>query len=794
MLRNYVITAFRSLYRNKGFSFINILGLTIGLASFMLIGLYVFHELSFDRFHTKSNRIYRVVENLRTENELLFQSTSAPPMGPMLFKEFPEVENYVRFTGNSRLVKRGNLAFFEENCLLADSSIFSIFSFKLLKGNPKTALVEPKSVVLTEASAKKYFGEQDAFGETLEMGGQQFKVTGIVENMPDNSHFDFDFLLSFSTWWSAEYKEYEMSYWYWNGFHTYLLLKKGTSVDQLNSKMKGFIDKHIPKGGMYYETLPLQPLSSIYLEKPRTWENGKRGSLNNLYILSAIALFTLMIAAFNYINLATARASRRLKEVGLRKVLGAQRRTLVAQFLGESILLSLLATSLAFGFAMMMLPPFNDLVESNLSFSVVPMNYLLGSLISLVILLGLLSGLYPALMISGFQPLQIFRPAVHGMMSHSFFRKVLVSAQFIISIGLVAGTLLVFDQLSMVKNIDLGFTREAVIVTNFNYQNEIRLHAESVKNELHKINGVDAVTISNTVPGESTNNLYGEFELQDGKMSPTNINSNFIDHDYLPAFGIQLIAGRNFSREFLADDTTAFIVNETAMKTFGWTTESAVGKKVNHNGRQGTIIGVVKDYHYRSLHHHIEPLLLAVDHWSFTKVAMKIRSDDVPGVIGRIEAKWKTISSGLPFRYSFLDQDYDRLYKSDMQLGKVAGVFSGLAIFVGCLGLLGLTAFSVERRVKEIGIRKVLGASAGNVVLLISKEFMWLIAISFVIAVPLTYYLVSRWLQNFTDRISIGPVTFLIAGICVMSIAWITISFLSFKAASTNPTKALRTE
>jgi putative ABC transport system permease protein len=793
MLRNYIITALRNLYKNKGFSFINILGLTIGLASFMLIGLYVFHELSFDRFHSRNERIYRVVENLRTENEMLFQSTSSPPMGPTLLKDFPEVENYVRFTGDSRLVKKGNLAFYEEDCLLADSTIFDIFSFKLLKGDPRTALTDPQTVVVTETAARKYFGDQDVLGQTLDMGGEQFKITGVVEDVPENSHFRFDFLLSFSTW-SSRNKQYEMSAWFWNGFHTYILLREGASIDQLRAKMKGFIDKNIEKGGMYYEELPLQSLTSIYLEKPRSWENGKRGSVNNLYILSVIALFTLLIASFNYINLATARASRRLKEVGLRKVLGAQRRMLISQFLGESILVTLMATLLAFGFAVMMLPSFNDLVESRLSFSVIPTEYLWGGLVGLSVVLGIFSGLYPSLMISGFQPLQIFRPAARGMMSHTVFRKVLVSAQFMISIGLVAGTLLVFDQLSLVKNLDLGFVKDATLVMNFNYQNEVREHYESVKNELKKVNGVAAVSVSSTVPGESTTNLYGEIELQDGKMSPTNINTNFIDHDYLPAFGIEMIAGRNFSRDFPADDTTAFIVNETAMKDFGWSLESAIGKKVNHNGRRGTIIGVTKDFHYRSLHHHIEPLLFAINHWGFSKVAVRIESGNIPLVVQQIEEKWKAAAPGLPFRYSFLDQDYDKLYKADAQLGKVAGIFSGLAIVVGCLGLLGLTSFSVERRVKEIGIRKVLGASIGNVVFLISKEFMWLIAIAFVIAIPLTYYLVSQWLQNFTDRISIGPLTFIIAGISVIVIAWLTVSFLSFKAAATNPTKALRNE
>ncbi|MGC4020737.1 MAG: ABC transporter permease [Cyclobacteriaceae bacterium] len=794
MLKNYLITALRNLRKNKGFSTINILGLSIGLASFMLISLYVYHELNMDGYHEKGDRIFRVVENLRTENELLLQSTSSPPMGPLMLKDFPEVQTFVRFTWNSGLVRKDKTVFFEEGNFLADSSVFEVFSWKLIKGNPKTALKEPNTVVLTESAAKKYFGDQDPIGQLLEVSGDQCKVTGVMEDVPENSHFKFDLLTSFTTW-SSHQNGNEMRGWFWNGFHTYLLLKDKNQIANVRAKMKDFIARNVEKGGMYYEDLPLQPLKSIYLETPRSWENGKRGSINNIYILSVIALFILLIASFNYVNLATARASRRLKEVGLRKVLGAQRRSLVFQFLGESIIVSSIATLLGLGLAWMALPPFNSLVETSLGLAIFPnVYYVWIGLGLLAIALGLFSGAYPALMISGFEPLQMFRPSVRGMFSHQNFRKVLVAVQFVISITLVAGTMLVYNQLTLVRGRDLGFQKDATLLIQYDGDNAIREHLDMVKNELMKVGGVVSVAASHTVPGQQVTNWFSEIEMKDGKMSPTNINTNLVDHDFIPAYKIEMLAGRNFSRDSKADDTTAFIINESAMKDFGWTPEDALGKKVSQGGKNGFIIGVMKDYHYQSLHFKVQPLMMNLRSNNFRVLSLRINSNDIPKAVAEVDKKWKELAPSLPFRYSFLDQDYDRLYNADSQLGKVATVFSGLAIFVGCLGLLGLTSFSVERRTKEIGIRKVLGASAGNVVFLISKEFMILILFSFVVAVPITYYLISKWLDNFTDRISIDALSFAVAGFSVLAVAWLAISFLSFKAAATNPSQTLRVD
>jgi putative ABC transport system permease protein len=495
------------------------------------------------------------------------------------------------------------------------------------------------------------------------------------------------------------------------------------------------------------------------------------------------------------VNLATARASRRLKEVGLRKVLGAQRRALVGQFLGESMLVSILSTVLGFVIATVALPYFNTLVETPLSLDMFPSPlYVYGSLILLALTLGFLSGLYPSLIISGFHPLQMFRLSPSSLFGHANLRKMLVSMQFVISITLAAGTLLVFDQLELMENRDLGFNKETTLVIPFTASRQVTDHIETVKDQLKGVSGVISVTASASVPGESTTNLFTAIEMKDGKMAETNINTNFVDADFFPAYNIPMVSGRNFNKASRADDTTAFILNETAVRDLGMTAEEVLGRRIDQNGKKGDVIGVVKDFNYRSLHHTIEPLIFQINHWSYGKFSLKIKTNDMPATLAAIGEVWKKSSDNLPYQYEFLDQSYVKLYKADAQLGKVAGIFSGLAIFVGCLGLLGLTAFAVERRVKEIGIRKVLGAGVPDVIMIISKEFMVLIAISFVIAVPVTYFVISRWLTGFIEKISIGPVTFIFAGAGVLAIAWITMSFLSYRAATSNPTKALRSE
>lgn len=790
MFKNYVIASLRSLMRNKGFSAINIVGLAVGLATFGLISFYVYYELSFDRYHKNANRIFRIVEDLRTDNELLFQAASSPPMGPRFQKDFPEVEKYVRFQNWSLLAQRGDITSYEPDSYIADSTVFDVFSWELIKGDKKTALREPYSIVLTESMAKKYFGDEEPLGESIKMDYDNYKITGVMKDVPENSHFRFSNLISFSTW-SKNNKQREDRCWFCNGFKTYLLLHDENSVTNVRSQMQSFLKRNIEKGGLYYEDLPLQPLTSIYMAPQRSWENGTRGSMSNVYILSTIAIFILLIACFNYINLTTARASRRLKEVGLRKTLGAVKQMLMTQFLGESIIVTFIAAVLAVLIAWIALPAFRTLVESPLSLSLLPRPWIIvGATLTLVLVVGLLAGAYPAFIISRFEPLQIFRPSSMGIFGHNNLRKFLVGLQFVITITLIAGTMLVYDQLDVVRKQDLGFDKEGMLVVPTNGDTAIVNYLESVKNELKSVPGVVNVTGSASVPGQSSNNNYTEIEMEDGKMLPTNINHNYVDYDFLTTYGIKLIEGRDFRRDVKADDTTAYLINEAAVKDFGWTPEQAIDKRINRYGR---IIGVIKDFNYQSLHTTVEPMLMPLTRY-VSRLTIKIEGNNNQDVIARVQSKWHELIPYLPFDYEFLDIEFDRQYKADQQLGKVAGVFTGLALFIGCLGLLGLTSFVVERRTKEIGIRKVLGASVAGMVVLITNEFVWLILAALLIATPLTWYLVAQWETNFTLQATINPLRFVIAGLAVFAFSWVTIGFLSFRAASANPTKALRTE
>ncbi|MEQ9442694.1 MAG: FtsX-like permease family protein [Cyclobacteriaceae bacterium] len=799
MFQNHFKIAWRNLIKRKLHAIINIAGLAVGIASFLLIALYVFNELSYDRYHQNADNIYRVVEDLRTDNELLFQAFSSLPMGPAFADEYPDVLDFVRFRHRTTLVSNGNTKVYEGNCYLADSSVFRVFSFPLIGGDPRTALTEPMSVVLTETMAHKYFGNESPVGKNLQIDGEYYLVTGVAADVPANSHFTFDILISFITF-SAKNRQLEEVAWFLNGVHTYLLLADGDhTAAKLSANMSDFMTKYIgPKEDafrMYYDDLPLQPLTSIYLAKPRTYENGKRGSINNLYILSSIALFILLIAGFNYVNLTTAQASRRTKEVSLRKVLGVERKVLIHQFLGESLMISFISMLLGVLLIVVLMPFFNDWLGTPLNVARLNHWYVWLSLLGFSILLGFLAGIYPAFVLSGFHPLLIFRRSPQSMHGNVNLRKILVAGQFVLSITLIAGTLLVFDQLMLISNVKLGFEKEKMLKLDFNGNSNIQQHLESVENELSNIPGVASVSAANTVPGQHPTNIFSSVEMEEGKMVETNINTNFVDHTFIPNYGIKIVAGRAFSRDFTADDSTAFVINESAVKHFGWASpETAVGRAVVQRGKEGKVIGVVQDFHYNSLHYEVEPLLMHISTDALRALSIKITSDNIPAVVAKIEKQWKALAPDLPFQYSFLDQDYDYLYQAEQHLSKVVSVFSSLAIFVACLGLLGLTSFSVERRFKEIGIRKVLGASVSSVVFLISNEFIKLILIALILAIPITYFVISGWLENFSQRIAINPFVFVIAGGGTVLIAWLVISVISIKAAQANPVDSLRNE
>ena len=794
MFTNYCLTAFRSLLRNKTFSIINILGLSAGVASMLLIALYVYHETSYDRYHENANRIYRLTTTLHTENGSVAQATASLPMGPVLADTYTQVEAYTRIMPWTVRIKQGNQTFREAEYAAADPSVFQVFGLKIIKGDARTPLAEPHSVVLSVSAARKYFGEKDPIGEMLTIDTAPSKVTAVMEDMPENSHMRFSMFsdLPIQTGKNKSYQQYD---WYWGGFHTYVLLGSKEQADALSKALPSFIEKNIPKGEMYYESLTLQPLTEIYLAPSLAHETGKRGSLSNLYIMSAIAVVILVIACFNYINLATARATHRFKEVGLRKVMGAGRSTLVAQFLGESLMISALSTILGSQIAILVLPAFNTWLDITLSIDkLVSPLYIAIGLTALTLLIGVLAGAYPALVLSGFQPVQLFRNAFGSLLGRNTLQRVLVSAQFAISIALVAGTLLIFDQLSMLRNKELGYTKNGMLLLRYhNDLKSVQGHAEYIKSELCKIPGVQTSSFSYTTPGETSFNMPVSLELKDGSMSPANVNVLFADHDFLPTYNIKLIEGRNFAEHLPAADSAAFLINEAAAKDFGWTSRQAIGKKLTVSNRTGNVIGIVKNFHYESLHHTVTPLVIGEEPLIYQVLSLRIASANIPAVVSAVEKRWKEVTNNeLPFSYTFLEQDIERLYTADRQLGKIGGLFGGLAILLCGIGLFGLAAYAVERRIKEIGIRKVLGASTRNIIILLSHESLRLFTIAFIVAVPLTIYIITPWLESFTYHITIHTTPFLISATTIITLAALTTSLLTYQAATTNPANTLR--
>ncbi len=794
MLKNNLVAIFRRFQRNWMVTFINGFGLCVGIAASVIIALYVHYEYSFDRYHKNADRIVRVVENLRVADNLLLQANTAPPMGPAFVREFSEVAAFVRFYENPYTVRKGGKTFYERKAYLVDASVFTVFSFQLLKGNSESALAAPHSLVLTQHTAHKYFGNDEPLGQLLELDRVPYTVTGVMSDVPENSHFTFDFLVSFSTY-STDNKQEEEVGWFSNTVYTYLLLNTPEDVVKLRNRMPVFIEKYIGdisrRYRMFYEDLPLQPLTSIYLDTPRALEHGTRGSRSNLFILCSIALLIIGLACINYINLTTAKATRLFKEVGVRKILGATRKSLVVQFLGESMALCLGATTIGLLIVLLALPSFNSLMETNLNIEGFDQTIFWPGIGLFSLLLGGISGIYPALITSDISPLLTLKNGSVGRGNVSL-RKALVTGQFAISIAIITGALIVLDQLEFMRNFKVGYDKQATLIIDFNWDQKIADHLEAVKEELGRTPNVKSITASFGVPGGRFPNWDAGIETQHGKMMGFSINVNPVDHDFITAYGIKLVAGRNFSKS-PGDDSTAFIINEAAVKKFGWSNEDAIGKKIVQRDKTGSVIGVVEDFHYQSLHYKVEPLLLQINLYWCRNFSIKLAPEDMAITIRALERKWKTLTD-VPFEYSLLGEDNEHLYKSERSLSLVAIIFSGLAIFIAILGLLGLTTFSVERRVREIGIRKVLGSSRLGIVMLITGEFIGPVILAFVISIPLAIWFLNGWLQTFAHHIMLQPLTFMIAGALVIISAMFVVIFLSLKAAAVNPSDSLRTE
>ncbi|MDP4264632.1 MAG: ABC transporter permease [Bacteroidota bacterium] len=797
MFKNYFKTAFRNLWRHKAFSAINIFGLAIGMTACLLISLYIRFELSYDQYNKKADRIYRVITDVKTPTEMIHAAITSAPMGPNIKADFPEVEAMTRISQAGFLIQKGDEKVQENSMLYADSTIFSLFSFPLIKGDPAKALTAPFSMVLSETGAHKYFGSADPMGQSLLLDGKYNAiVTGIMHDIPVNSHFKADILISMSS--LQTLNPYLNESWGNFGWYTYLLLPENVNIGQLQVKFTDFMNRHVgdqmKKNNMYY-SLYLQRLKDIYLHSKREMEAGDTGNLSNIYIFSIIAVFILLIACINFVNLTTARSSERAKEVGVRKVAGAAREQLALQFLGESVILSVIAFLLAAGLSALLIPLFNELCGKIISQGIFQQGSYLGILLLIAVGVGLLAGIYPAVVLSGFRPVSVLKGKFASGKRGAVLRKTLVVSQFIIAIVLIAGTMIVYSQLHFMRSQPLGFKKDNMLVVNFNYDSLVQHRTEMIKHELMAVQDVLSASVSIGIPGGNNDAAFTLIENNTGEMQSANIALYSIDFDYLKQYQIPVVAGREFSNQFPTDSTQAMVVNEAAVKGFGYSSpKDIIGKKFSQWGRSGVIIGVIKNFHFRSLQEEIKPLTIRIAPDNTTLLSLNISANNIPSTVAAIEKKWKQLVPNRPFDYFFTDESFNKQYLSDERFGRLFLYFAGLAIVISCLGLLGLASYTTTQRTKEIGVRKVLGASVGNLVGLLSRDFLKLVIISAVVAFPVAWWFMNKWLQDFAYRTHIGWWIFIIAGLLALLVALATISFQSIKAAITNPVKSLRTE
>lgn len=803
MLLNYLKIAYRNFINHKIYSIINVGGLAIGLTCFILIFLYIRDEMSYDQFHDKSDRTYRLVEHFESEGVGEHSASLPFPTGPTLGADFEsQVEAMTRlFNFQSPSLALANRerdkAFNESRIFFVDSTFFDVFDFELLAGDKQRALDEPNSILLTETMAHKYFGNEDPLGKFLEFQGtQHFQVTGILADCPSNSHFQFDFLGSFSSLKQSFGGNYPRT-WYWNPCWTYVVLEKEVIPETLEAQFPAFVEKYFPKFIVDDVTLELQPLEDIHLTSKLDYEIRANSSRANLQIFGMVALFVLLIASINFINLSTARANKRAKEVGVRKSLGSEKKQLVAQFVVESLVFTSLAVILALVFVLLAITPFNALTEKAISFAWLMEPAMLAGLVGLTLLVGLLSGFYPAFVLSSFKTVDVIKSSLRQINGFNF-RRVLVTFQFAISIVLIIGTIVALRQLNLLQNENAGFDKEAVVLVPV-IRSPMGKHYESFKTLTLASPRIKSVTAVEEIVGSKHQVNNYQFEgMEESKPFP-HFN---VRHDFTSTMGIPMMAGRDYDYAFQTDDSLALVVNETLVKSMQWgSNEQAINKRFYYRGElKGKIVGVVRDYNFVSRHHPIAPLVLTLNTHPgsfnlFIKyVALKVDAKEAQQAIIDIEHAWKQVMPARPFDYFFLDQKLSDSYKTERKLGVITIVFSGLAILVACLGLFGLTTYSLEQRKKEIGIRKVLGISTTQIVMLLSQEFVYLIAIAFLMAIPLAYFSLEEWLNGFAFRVEMVFWPYIVAGALTGLIAMLTMGFHSLKASLINPAETLKYE
>jgi len=691
------------------------------------------------------------------------------------------------------LLQHGDRRIQQDNLLYMDSTAFDVFSWKMLFGDPHTALIAPNSIVLTRSVAEKFFGNANPVGQTLRADNQvNFLVTGVMQDVPSNSQFNFNGLISMAT--EREQRSDIFGFWGYVDFYSYLLLKPNANIQSLREKAAAFVKRHNPDDKGY--VISFEKMTDGYLHSMAVRQPGPTGSLTNVYLFSCIAVFIMLIACINFMNLSTARSLERAKEVGVRKVLGVRPSRLVGQFLAESILLSIFAGIVALLLASVCIPLIGQLSGKDLVVVNVFSARIVLAMVAFSMLVGIVAGIYPAWFLSEFKAITVLKGKFNPSGKGISLRKALVVFQFTVSIVLIAGTIIVFRQLAFVNQRDLGFRKDQMLIVDFEGDGEVEQHIETIKTTISREPGVISVAASRAVPGEFLPNAGTSIETPDGKMGQQEPFIYEIDFDFIPTFQIPLVAGRNYSRAFQTDSAESMVVNEAAARLYGYKNPAdAVGKKFEQWGRKGIIIGVVKDFNFRSLHQKVEPLTLRYGYpYNLNRIAVAVKGDNIPATIAHLKSTWDKLAPQRPFLYHFLDQSFNEQYQADQQFGKLFTFFSCLSIFIACLGLFGLSTFMAQERVKEIGIRKVLGSSQTSIVVLLSRDFIKLVIVAILISVPVCLWVMNDWLQGFAYRIRIGPAVFLESGAVALAIALATMTWQSLRAAMANPVRSLRNE
>jgi putative ABC transport system permease protein len=792
MFKNYLKTTFRNTTRHKGYSFINLAGLAIGIACTLLILLWVKDELSYDRFHENGKDIYRIM-SYGTKYMIEGVDGTPAPLAPAVKEEVPGIVNYARFSDIPKLVfKYADKVFYETRGLIADPSIFEIFTFPFIQGDPKTALSEPLDIVITETMAKKYFGTENPMGKTMEVEGSLAAVKGVIRDIPHNSHIQFDFLSSYE--FIEEVTNYGTSWGSFN-FVTYLQLEANRDIHEIGKNITAVAAKNnCPqvKDGVEFR---LQPLSAIHLDNRGAFRNyAEVGDRKYVYVFSIIAFFVLFIACVNFMNLSTARSTTRAKEVGMRKTVGASRRQLILQFFGESLFLTLTACVFALILVIVLLPAFNQITGKDLKLDLIDIQLVLG-LIIIVLLTALTAGSYPAIYLSSFKPVKVLKGMFKSEGKSQTFRRVLVITQFSLSIALLIGTSVAFNQLRFLRHSKLGFNPENIVYVPV--KENIGKSYDAFKAELLNDPNINSVAVQYYLFAEEAFRTTGyDWEGRE-KDQEVDIILNLVDYDFIPMLGLELVEGRNFSKEYSTDATRAYILNEEAIKKMRM--QDPVGKQFSYGQRKGTIIGVLKNAHFRSLHVNIEPhVLFFLDDVSIATeygvVLIKINGDKTEEALAKIQGVWKEFNPITPFEYHFLDQKYDSLYRKEQKIGTILNAFTLFAVIISCLGLFGLASFLTEQRTREIGIRKVLGASESSIVFLLSKQFTKWVLIANIFAWPAAYFIMNEWLKSFAYRINIGIWVFVLSGMLAVGIALVKVSYQAIRAACANPVDSLRYE